>query len=254
MVPTSARASIYIRVRQDKLLPIPTSTDASPPDSLTPASPPGLVHHRHLYLIEGTFTDISRYAGTTVDWIIKVAHLICDPLRAGRVFTPTTGTSADWYASDRAASWQQVFNGDRLLPGIYEFEPAGTIMLSKISERHNHSLTTVGSESSSTTFRRKITERDAGCVVTRSPDSLVASHLVPKRMGSEGAREVVTRFVGTEEAIGIHRYNARIGILLMSTLDGLVDHYQLGFYRATVSQKIMVLIILVALSCPHGLE
>ena len=32
-----------------------------------------------------------------VDWVIKVAHLICSPLRQGRVYTHTTGTPYDWY-------------------------------------------------------------------------------------------------------------------------------------------------------------
>ena len=164
------------------MLQIPTSpltSQQSPPD--------------HLFLIEGRFTDISRYAGTTVDWIIKVAHLICDPSGSGHVFTHTTGTSSDWHTSDRTASWRQVINGDPLLSGIYEFEPASPIALSNISERNNHSLTTAGSQSSSSIFCRDITQRDAACVVTRSSNLLVASHLIPKRMGSDGTRNKVRR-------------------------------------------------------------
>ncbi|KAF8233041.1 hypothetical protein L208DRAFT_1558823 [Tricholoma matsutake] len=71
------------------------------------------------------------------------------------------------------------------------------IALFKITERSNHSLTTSGSESNFSTFRSHITRRDVACVVTRSIQSLVASHLIPKRMGSDGPRVVVTRFVGT---------------------------------------------------------
>ena len=235
-VPAATLTSfVYIRVRQPMVLPHPT-TPTNPPLPTSQWSPPG-----HLYLIEGTFTDICRYAGTTVDWLIKIAHLICDPLGTGQVFTHTTGTASDWYASDRAASWRQVVNGDPLLPGIYEFEPASPIMLSKISERHKHSLTTPGSESSSSIFRTNITLRDTTCVVTRSTLSLVASHLIPKRMDSVGAREVVTQFAGAREANGIERYDARIGILLFSPLDGLVDHYRLGFYHVMVGHRIHVI-------------
>lgn len=42
-------------------------------------------------------------------------------------------------------------------------------------------------------------------------ESLVATHLIPKRMGSDGAKAVVERFSGLQSAGGIHRYDARIG-------------------------------------------
>ena len=53
---------------------------------------PGQESTGHMYLIQGTFSDISRYAGTTVDWVIKIAHLVCDPLGAGQIFTHTLGS------------------------------------------------------------------------------------------------------------------------------------------------------------------
>ena len=65
---------IHIRIRNALLLLIPTS------NATAPLNPPLT---GYLYLIEGTFEDIQRYAGTTVDWIIKVAHFICDPLGQG---------------------------------------------------------------------------------------------------------------------------------------------------------------------------
>jgi hypothetical protein len=33
----------------------------------------------------------------TVDWVIKIAHLLCDPLGAGQVFTHTSGTPLYYY-------------------------------------------------------------------------------------------------------------------------------------------------------------
>lgn len=229
---TTTPPFVYIRVRRALLLPIPTTAPhpLAPPAILPPAG--------HFYMIEGTFEDIKRYAGTTVDWVIKVAHLICDPGGAGRVYTHTTGTPSYWYALDRTSSWRQVVQGDPLLPGIYEYDTTTSppILLSKISERHSPSLTTSGSESSSATFSGHIGRRDGGkCVVTGLRDSLIASRLIPKRMGSDGAKDAVTRFSGAQAALGTHRFDTRIGILLFSPLAKLVDLYKLGFYHVTVS-------------------
>lgn len=80
---------IYIRIRNTLLLPIPTSNDTA---NLTPVN---AQLAGHLYLIEGTYDDIQRYAGTTVDWVIKVAHYICDPLGEGQLYTHTMGTPSD---------------------------------------------------------------------------------------------------------------------------------------------------------------
>lgn len=65
-------------------------------------------------------------------------------------------------------------------------------------------------------------------------ESLVATHLIPKRMGSDGAKAVVERFSGLQSAGGIHRYDARIGILLSYALDLRADNYELGFYHIAV--------------------
>ena len=51
-------------------------------------------------------------------------------------------------------------------------------------------------DSSANTFRRDIELRYGTCVVTRNPVSLVASHLVPKHVGDEGAEAIMERFVG----------------------------------------------------------
>ena len=148
------------------------------------------------------------------------------------------GTACYWQYKDRNADWRQVVLGDPLLPGIYEFVTSYPITLSKISERHSHSVTSIGSESSAATFRRHLDLRDGGCVVTRSAASLIASHLIPKRMDTDGAKEVVTRFEGAEAAHDIHRFHPSIGILLFSALDILVDHYNLGFYHVSVSLQV----------------
>ena len=230
-VETVTSQFIYIRICNALLRPIlnPAIDNPNPP-----ANPNAL---DHLYLISGTYEDIQRYAGTTVDWIIKVAQLICDPLGGGDVYTHTTGTSSDWYTLHRTSTWQRVVQGDPLRSGIYEFEPStGHVLLSKISERKTHSVTTLGSLSSSETFGRLIRLReDHTCGVTGMPVNLVASHLIPKRMGRVGATDVMTRFSGPQTALGIDAFDPRIGILLQSNLDALVDNYQFGFYHVEVS-------------------
>jgi hypothetical protein len=131
---------------------------------------------------------------------------------------------------------QEVVPGDPLVPGIYEFHSASPITLSKISERKSHSQTAVDSRFNRTTFKDRIMERDGNiCVVSGSPNSVKASHLIPKRMGATGATEVVTRFCGGQVALGIDIFDPRIGIALVSMLDSLMDVYQLGFYHVTVS-------------------
>ena len=129
---------IYIRVLLSVVIP-PTMMDLFPST-------------RHFYLIEGSMEEFERYAGTTVDWIIKVAHSICDPsgtlTLAGQVYTHTVGIQYHW---------RQVVLGDPLLPGIYEFVTMHPITLSKISERDTHSMTSISSELSAATFRSHLT-------------------------------------------------------------------------------------------------
>jgi len=228
---TTGSQTVYIRVRRSLVFPNPTTpnpTIVNPPPSIPQLS-------GHLYLIQGSIDDIRRYAGATVDWIIKVAHFICDPSGVGKVYTHRTGTPLYWYDRDRDADWLQVNLGDPLAPGIYEFVMTGPIELSKISEIQSRSVTSVGSESSSTTFRRHLELRDGGCVVTRAATSLIASHLIPKRMGTDGAKDVVTRFEGVIAALNVHRFHPETGVLLFSALDSLVHHYKLGFYHVVVS-------------------
>ncbi len=191
----------------------------------------------HLYLIEGKFEDITQYAGTTVDWIIRIAHLLCDPLGTGHIFTHTTGTPSDWHSSDRTPSWQEVIHGDPLLPGIYEFDSTHPIILSKISDQQSHSVTTHGSESSSSTFHRLLLQRDSGCAVTTNEYSVIASHLIPRCIGSDSAKAIVEQFVGVTEAADIHQYHPKIGILLFSGLSYSVDIFQAGFYHIAVSHQ-----------------
>ena len=190
----------------------------------------------HMYLIQGTFEDITRYAGTTVDWVIKVAHLLCNPLGTGQIFTHASGVPRDWYNTDRDSSWQEVVHGNFLLPNIYEFVTSHPITLSKISARHSRSVTTSGSQSqgNSNAFKRALSERDGPCVVIGSPPS-IGSHLIPRRVGQDGVAEILKCFVGPAEANGADIYDPRIGINLCAGVDPWVDAYKVGFYHMMVS-------------------
>ena len=113
-----------------------------------------------------------------------------------------------WYDKDRDADWRQV-------AGIYEFVANDHITLSKICERDTHSVTSrcTATIAHANTFRRNLEERDVACVVTGQCFSLVSSHLVPKRVGDEGAETIMERFVGEGEGRGIHRFHPSLGIL-----------------------------------------
>ena len=72
-----------------------------------------------------------------------------------------------------------MVQGEPLRPGIYEFESAGPISLSKISGRRTQAENrSFVSKYGATTFRRRIERREGACAVSRSRlrISLIASH------------------------------------------------------------------------------
>jgi len=140
------------------------------------------------------------------------------------------GVSNDWYHTDRDTSWQEVVHGNPLLPNIYEFVTSHPITLSRISERHSRSVTTSGSQSqgNSSSFRDSLSDRDGPCVVN-GVGPTIASHLVPRRVGSDGVTEIMEHFVGATETSGV--YDPQLGINLSMALDYWVDLYRVGFYH-----------------------
>ena len=71
--------------------------------------------------------------------------------------------------------------------------------------------------------------------MNRGRIGVVASHLIPRHIGSDGTKSTVEQFVGVTEASGIYRSNLRIGIILVGSLDSFVDLYQASFYHITTS-------------------
>lgn len=103
---------IHIRVLQS-VVTLHTDLNTADITNPDPSNP-------HIYLFEGSLNDIARYAGSTVDWIMKVAHSICDPSAAGRIYKHREGTASYWYDKERDASWRRVAQNDLLSAGIYE--------------------------------------------------------------------------------------------------------------------------------------
>jgi hypothetical protein len=101
---------------------------------------------------------------------------------------------------------------------IYESELPHPIVRSKICERESISVTTHGSASNAANFYEDLIRRDARCVVSGTEVPVSASHLIPKCIGSDGARDIVERYVGATEATGIHQFDPRIGITLLKSV------------------------------------
>jgi hypothetical protein len=222
--------------------PVPTgqpSSSSQPVLTGQPSSSSQSDTTNHLYLIKGSFEDITRFAGFSVDWVIKIAHLLCDPLGVGHVFTHTTGTAAEWYHFDRTATWQEVLFGAQLQPGIYEFVPTWPIILSKISLRQGcHSIPDPGFEPTAKAFCTLVVERDAGCVVHRCLRPVKASHLIPKRLGSSAIQDIMAQFaLGHADVAQVdyaHQFDPRIGVTLSNNLDEWVNQFDVGLYHTMV--------------------
>jgi hypothetical protein len=58
---------------------------------------------------------------------------------------------------------------------------------------------------------------------------MVASHLIPRRLGDAGVQSVIQRFIGTSNPVD--RYDPTIGVLLFMPLDAMADSYELGFWN-----------------------
>ena len=150
--------------------------------------------------------------------------------------------------------WRLVVPGDQLRPGIYEFDADFSIVLSQLSLCRSYSIPSSGAESIEKTLYRHLEIREGGrCGVTRAwGRSLKAFHLIPKRMGTEGAKQAVAAFVGAEEALQAHQYHPMVGILLFGPLAIDVDQYMLGFYHNVVSNSRYIFSNLLTRLCHLG--
>ncbi|KAF9508913.1 hypothetical protein BS47DRAFT_1384578 [Hydnum rufescens UP504] len=187
---------LYLRVNRAFLLHLPAPTAAEPdPQPLQPD--PGTTGN--LNVIIADLASLRPFAGNTVDWLIKVARLIFEPLGTSSLYTFTT-ESLDWWLGREMepTSWRLVLPGEQLAATIYEFRPNNDVFvaLTKVSARFPRSVTTATSRNQAMPFRTTLLERHQKCIITGEEDplSLVASHLIPRRLGDAGVQSVFGRF------------------------------------------------------------
>jgi hypothetical protein len=229
--PNPGSPQVYLRVNRRFLVLFPiASADEPNPQPLPPL--PGTTGN--LNIIIADLGDLSQFAGDTVDWLITVARLIFEPRGTSSLYTFTTDSLEWWLDREMEPSlWRPVMPGEQLRATIYEFVPNDDafIALTKMSLRQARSVTTNTSIPQATPFRNALLQRDQTCIITRQSlqRSLIASHLIPRRLGDAGVQSVFQRFIGS--CTTVNRYDPRIGVLLSATLDTFVDAYELGFWN-----------------------
>jgi hypothetical protein len=123
--------------------------------------------------------------------------------------------------------------GEQLRATIYEFRPdnGSFISLTRMSLRQSRSVTTNTSQPQAAAFRATLLARHPTCVISHHAIQrmLIASHLMPRRLGDAAIRSSVERFTGSPNIV--QRYDPLLGVPLVSTLDTLVDGYELGFWN-----------------------
>ena len=222
---------LYLRVNRKFLLLLPTATEHQPnPHPLQP--PPGT--SGNLNVIIADLADLHPFSGGTVDWLIKVARLIFEPLGTSSIYIFTT-ESLEWWLDREMepASWRRVMQGEELRATIYEFRPDNDafITLTQMSARRARSVTTNTSAPLATPFRTALLRRHQRCIITQQPlpVALIASHLIPRRLGDAAVQSAFRRFTGSP--IVVNRFDPLIGVPLVATLDAFVDTYHLGFWN-----------------------
>ena len=251
---------VYLRVNKKFLYRFATATDAQPnPPLLSPDVNTSLP----LNVIIADRESLQPYAGTTVNWLIKIARIIFEPRGMSHLYTFTEGTVEEWVNKEMEPElWKQVESEDHLEPTIYEFRPDNdsSIEMIKMSKREMKSKTTRASQSRvrSSTIRTELLQRDRVCILSRNSikESLMASHLLPKRLGDSGVQSVFQRFAGCTRSVD--RYSSTIGVLLNANMDRLASAYCVGFLSlGNVSFLVHCCYIVInlrwiaSICCPH---
>ncbi|KAF5373230.1 hypothetical protein D9615_007414 [Tricholomella constricta] len=231
--------TLYLRVNRKFLFLFPAATQQQP--NPQPSAPlPGTTGN--LNVIVAQLPALRPFAGDTVDWLIKVARFIFEPLGTSSLYTFTTKTVEWWLNREMEPSlWRQVGFGEQLEATIYEFrlDNDALVALTRISLRPTRSVTTQTSAPRANMFRDTLLRRHQRCIITQSPipSLLVASHLIPRRLGDAGVHATVERFTGDSNVLD--RYDPIIGVPLLATLDLLVDTYHLGFWNTGPDQYVV---------------
>ena len=123
--------------------------------------------------------------------------------------------------------------GEQLRATIYEFRPDNntSITLTRQSLRHTRSVTTNTSAPQATAFSGTLLRRDQSCIITQYARQrvLIASHLIPRRLGGLGIQSVIQCFTGPSTIMD--RYDPALGVSLFLPLNAYVDAYEVGFWN-----------------------
>jgi hypothetical protein len=225
-------ANVYLRVnRRLLLLPNPPTADQPNPQPSQP--PPGTTGN--LNIIAAELPHLQKFAGNTVDWLLRVARLLLDPRGVGVLHTFQTGTVRRWLDREMDGSWRQVRAGERLVPTIYEYRrlDGQAMELTRICDYHDkaksesmRSLTTRHEKE----FRKALLVRDLQCIVSQlSPlRMLSAARLIPRCLGDNGVQYIFQRFTGLSTPVTT--YHQSMGVTVNLYLADLVDTFELGFW------------------------
>jgi hypothetical protein len=93
-------------------------------------------------------------------------------------------------------------------------------------------VSTIASQNQTSQFRTTLVERHQQCIVPEAfdPLSLVASHLIPRRLGDAGVQFVFERFTGSSTIVD--RFSPLIGVPLFSSLNAFVGAYKMSFWNS----------------------
>lgn len=224
---------LYLRVNRRFLYLLPSPTEDQPRADPQPLAPPPDTTG-NLNIIIADLSDLRPFAGDTVNWLIRVARLIFEPLGTSSLHTFVTGSVEYWLDREMDPSWRPVVQGEPLTSTIYEFCPDNNALLSltKISDRRARSMTTNTSAPQAGPFRTTLLQRHQRCIISQQPDpgALVASHLIPRRLGDVAVQSAFHRFTGSQAVV--NRFDPLLGVLLNAMLDTYVDSYRVGFWNS----------------------
>jgi hypothetical protein len=218
---------VYLRVNR-RLVLLPNPPTESQPN---PASSPPLNGTGNLNVIAGPLLDIQNFAGTSVDWLIRMAKLILDPRGAGVLYTFQTGTVQYWLNHEMTDSWRQVGAGEELVSTIYEYRRLdGQLMdLTRICDRHTDLVALPTREELE--FRDTFLAQHTECIISRASldGILAASHLIPACLGDDVVQYIFERFTGLSNPVTKHHQSTAVPLNLF--FNAFVTAFNLGFWN-----------------------
>ena len=197
------------------------------PDSAMTTDPPNPAYTSDFTcLLSGPLEDFRLYSGRHSQWLMDIAHDLCDP-------SLKRGMLKMWNAAGEM--WRNVNPTDPLTASTYLYDTQASVSLSKISERAGKSKSTTTSDGGhavgpTSTMAVRVKQRDNGRCWVAGPNFQVHnrnSRLCPKRMGDSLFRVIYSAFVSTPPpALSI--YDEICGITLCRNLDASFCQYEFG--------------------------